>query len=109
MVSTEETSNAYVGTIGMREDVLKQVFRAGGIEGLLLIMQAGRALIGFRTGEGVGGVVHTKVGRAKLYRVETAMRFLAEMGAEHCFVDLKRFNDPQVELDFVEMPRSESK
>lgn len=91
--------------VSMREDVLTQVFRAGGIRAVSVALISGRAVVQFVTGEGVAGVVQTKAGHVKSYRVETALRFLAELGVESCTVDLVRMNAGQAALDLDEAVR----
>lgn len=78
--------------LDMREDVLSQVFRAGGIRSLTVVVVDGRAQVSYVTGEGIKGAVQTKAGHVKLYRVETALRFLRELGVESCSVDMSRWS-----------------
>lgn len=77
--------------LDMREDVLTQVFRAGGIRSLTVVVVDGRALVSYVTGEGISGSIQTKAGHLKHYRVETALRFLRELGVESCSVDMSRW------------------
>lgn len=83
----------------MREDVLGQVFRAGGIRSLSLTVVDGRALVSYVAGDGTPGCVHTKAGNPKYYRIETALRFLRELGVESVTVDMARWTASQVQME----------
>lgn len=83
----------------MREDVLAQVFRAGAIRSLSLTVVDGRVLVSYLTGEGEQGCVYTKAGNPKFYRVETALKFLHELGVQTCTVDMTRWTGAQVALE----------
>jgi hypothetical protein len=72
----------------MREDVLTQVFRAGGVRSVSIAMVEGRCVVAFVTGEGVSGHVQTKAGHIKFYRIETALKFLSQLGVSSVTVDL---------------------
>lgn len=73
----------------MREEVFEQVFRAGAIRSVRLLVRDGRASIVYVTGEGVDGTVHTKRGDVKFYRIETALQFLRRVGAAQVEVDMR--------------------
>ena len=82
----------------MREEVFEQVFRAGAIKSVKLVVCNGRAVINYVTGENVDGCVHTKRGEAKQYRIETALRFLRSVGLVAVEVDMWAWSPDQAGL-----------
>lgn len=73
----------------MREEVFDQVFRAGAIRSVRLVVRDGRASVVYVTGEGVDGVIYTKRGEVKFYRVETGLMFLRRVGVAVVEVDMR--------------------
>jgi hypothetical protein len=95
------TKNNNMGTKmnNLREEVFDQVFRAGAIRSVRLVVRDGRASVVYVTGEGVDGVVYTKRGDVKFYRIETALVFLRRIGAGVVEVDMRSWAlDGQVPL-----------
>jgi hypothetical protein len=72
----------------LREEVFEQVFRAGALRNVRLVMREGRTCISFMVGDGSEGVVMTKRGDLKQYRVETALVFLRRCGLAKVEVDM---------------------
>lgn len=72
----------------MREEVFDQVFRAGAIRWVRVVVRDGRGSIVYVTGEGLDGVIYTKRGEVKLYRIETALHFLRRIGLASVEVDM---------------------
>lgn len=84
------TKNVNAGTkmMEMREEVFEQVYRAGAIRSVCVIVQHGRASIHYISGDGVQGMVFTKRGDLKLYRVETALMTLRRAGVTEVAIDM---------------------
>lgn len=82
----------------MREEVFAQVFRAGAVRSVTLCMRNGHASIQYVTGEGVTGCIHTKRGDMKLYRTDTALRFLRDLGLSSVTVDMSAWTPGQASL-----------
>lgn len=88
------TKNTKAGTEmpKMREEVFEQVFRAGAVASVRVTVINGRAVINYRTGEGIDGCIHTKRGQPKEYRIETALRFLRAVGLAAVEVDMSAWS-----------------
>jgi hypothetical protein len=72
----------------MREEVFEQVYRAGAIKSVCVVVQHGRASIHYVSGDGVQGTVFTKRGDLKLYRIETALVTLRRAGVVVVEIDM---------------------
>lgn len=72
----------------LREEVFEQMFRAGAIRNVTLVIRDARASISYVVGEGSSGVIFTKRGQVKLYRIETALVFLRGCGLAAVEVDM---------------------
>jgi hypothetical protein len=73
----------------MREEVFEQVFRAGAVRSVRVVVREGRASVTYVSGEGVDGVIYTKRGDVKFYRVETALCMLRRVGVGVVEVDMR--------------------
>lgn len=82
----------------LREDVFREVFRSGGIRSVSVAYQDARVVIRYTKGDGVEGVIHSKRGAVKLYRVETAFKFLRDAGVMSVLVDLQSMAAEQAAL-----------
>lgn len=82
----------------LREEVFEQVFRAGALMNVKLVLRDGRASISFLAGDGADGLVITKRGDVKQYRVETALMFLRRCGFASVEVDMRAWNLGQADL-----------
>ena len=76
----------------LREEVFEQVFRAGALRNVRLVMRDGRSSISFMTGDGSVGAIITKRGEVKQYRVETALVFLRRCGFSSGDVDMSAWS-----------------
>lgn len=82
----------------MREEVFEQVFRAGAIRSVRLVVRDARAVISYCMGDGTDGFIHTKRGEVKAYRVETALGFLRRCGVALLEVDMRGWEVGQAQL-----------
>ena len=72
----------------MREDVFAQVFELGSIQSVQLVIINANARIAYTCLDSSTGVIHTKRGAVKEYRIETALRFLRHLGVNDVHVDM---------------------
>ncbi|MBN3784579.1 hypothetical protein G3O06_44795 [Burkholderia sp. Ac-20345] len=79
--------------------MLTQVFRAGGIRSLTVVVVNGRAWVSYLAGDGSKGCVHTKAGHVKYYRIETALKFVRQLGVESVTVDMTCWTGSQASLE----------
>jgi hypothetical protein len=93
--SATKNTNSGTKMQKMREEVFEQVFRAGGIRSVQLLVRDGRASVLYVTGEGVEGVVYTKRGDVKFYRIETALVTLRKVGLGVVEVDMRSWSVEQ--------------
>ncbi|KWW38199.1 hypothetical protein AU374_00985 [Cupriavidus metallidurans] len=84
----------------IREDAFAEFFHAGGIRNVVLVIEQGRARIAFSTSEGPRtGVIVTKRGEVKSYRVETALAFLRRLGLAQVLIDMQHWELRQQQLE----------
>lgn len=72
----------------LKEDLVADLFRTGAIRAFCLEVRNGHANIVYTLLDGTKGVVHTKRGEAKDYRIETALRFLRSLGLAAVSVEM---------------------
>lgn len=76
--------------MNLREDMFAQLYQAGALGEVRVELHKGYATVVFKLlADGVQGVVHTKRGEVKQYRVETALRTLWSIGLESVPVDMR--------------------
>lgn len=81
-----------------REEVFEQIFRSGSIKSVgLQVGVNGRAVVVYVMQNGTTGMIYTKRGEIKNYRIETALRFVRSVGLVSVIVEMKNwsFNDAQ--------------
>lgn len=76
--------------MNLREDMFAQLYHAGALGGVTVRVYQGHATVSFKLlADGAEGVIQTKRGEVKQYRVETALRTLWSIGLEDVAVDLR--------------------
>ena len=84
----------------LREDLVADLFRTGAIRAFCLEVRDGHATIVYTLLDGTRGVVHTKRGEAKEYRIETALRLLRSLGLVSVSVEMSGWSLDQRGLGF---------
>lgn len=84
----------------LREDLVSDLFRTGAIRAFSLEVRDGHAVIVYTMLDGTKGVVHTKRGVAKEYRIETALRLLRTLGLVSVTVEMNGWTVDQRGLGF---------
>lgn len=82
----------------LREDLVADLFRTGAIRAFALEVRDGHANIVYTMLDGTKGVVHTKRGEAKEYRLETALRLLRSLGLVAVTVEMSGWSLDQKSL-----------
>lgn len=82
----------------LKEDLVADLFRTGAIRAFSLEVRDGHACIVYTLLDGTKGVVHTKRGEAKEYRIETALRFLRSLGLAAVMVEMTGWSLTQKSL-----------
>lgn len=77
----------------LREDVFEQLFASGAVRFCdLHIDFDGRAMVVYTLNTGAHGYIYTKRGQIKLYKPDTALRFLRSLGLASVKVEMKDWN-----------------
>lgn len=76
--------------MNLKEDMFAQLYHAGALGAVTVRVYPGHAIVSFKLlADGAEGVIHTKRGEVKQYRVETALRTLWSIGLHDVAVDLR--------------------
>jgi hypothetical protein len=82
----------------LREDVFAQTFAIGAVRSVSLHVRGGHVNVAYKLQDGSEGVVHTKRGVPKDYRIQTALKMLKQLGVSLVSVDLTSWSLDQGEL-----------
>lgn len=75
--------------MNLKEDMFAQLYNAGAIKAVRVELHRGYAVVAFElVADGAKGVIQTKRGEVKQYRVETALRTLWAIGLEDVVVNM---------------------
>lgn len=75
----------------LKEDLVGDLFHTGAIRSFSLEVRDGHAKIIYTLLDGSKGVVHTKRGEPKEYRIETALKLLRGLGLTDVRVDMSHW------------------
>lgn len=77
----------------LQEKVFATLFAAGSVKYVdIHIDGCGRAICVYQTAQGITGTIHTKLGKVKHYKPETALRFLRGLGLVTVKVEMKNWS-----------------
>lgn len=79
---------------------MAELFHTGAIRALSLEIREGHANIVYTLPDGTKGIIHTKRGAPKPYRIETALRLLRSLGLASVTVEMAGWSLDQRGLGF---------
>ncbi|WP_404995477.1 hypothetical protein [Cupriavidus pauculus] len=82
----------------VREDAFVLLYQTGAVRSVTIELGDNGATIAFATNDGSGGVVFTKRGAPKRYRLDTAARLLRGLGIASVALDMRHWHPEQPQL-----------
>ena len=77
--------------LNQTEEVFGTFYKAGAVQSVAVVLEdLERAHIAYEFNTGRRGLVHTKRGQPKVYRIATALKFLHGLGIEAVTTDLSK-------------------